>query len=188
MTKRTTKADLLLHPQRLRIVQTFLGRTELTVQQIAERLTDIPQATLYRHLNELVKGGVLLVVRRNQVRGAVEKVYALSANGANVTPDDLDYDAREELMRQFMLFVSMLLGDFEAYLKRDEIDLLRDGVGFRQAAFYLTNEEFTQLAQKVGALFREAMSNEPAPGRTRRTISTIMMPGAETNPTSNGET
>ncbi|UHA58283.1 helix-turn-helix domain-containing protein [Metabacillus litoralis] len=73
-----SKAKLILHPVRMKIVQTLIGSKEYTVQQIAARLTDVPQATLYRHLNKLLEAEVLKVVKENQIRGTVEKIYALN--------------------------------------------------------------------------------------------------------------
>lgn len=175
-----SKASLLLHPQRLRIMQCFLGNRQLTVQQIAERMPDIPQATLYRQLNQLVKGGLIFVVQQNQKRGTIEKVYAAAEQAGSVSEQDLENVDRDELLRHFILFVTMLIDDFESYLSRKEpLQLLQDGVGFRQASLYLTDEEFQQFAAKLSAVFQEVLMNEPAPGRRRRMVSTIFMPGLQ---------
>ncbi|TCZ76794.1 transcriptional regulator [Paenibacillus albiflavus] len=178
-----SKADLLLHPIRLRIVQIFATRPELTIAQVAEYLKDVPQATLYRHVNQLVQGNMLTVVKQNQVRGTVEKVYSLAKGGLS-TSSTSDEETRESMMQQFMLFVAMLIDDFEAYTKRKgEIDPYKDGIGFRQASFYLTDKELQQLYMRIGEAFQEAARHEPSPERQRRTISTILMPGRETNET-----
>ena len=52
------KEDLLFHPVRLRIVLATAGR-QVTAQQLAGELPDIPQATLYRNINMLTNGGIL---------------------------------------------------------------------------------------------------------------------------------
>ena len=74
-------ADLLLHPLRLRIVQTFLGDRQLTTGQLLAEIDGIPPATLYRQVATLAKAGVLTVVGERQVRGTVERTYALSVAG-----------------------------------------------------------------------------------------------------------
>ena len=43
---RMSKADLLLHPHRLRIVQAFLGHDGLTTADLRRALPDIPTATV----------------------------------------------------------------------------------------------------------------------------------------------
>lgn len=72
----------MLHPVRLRILQAFRGRSAMTARELAERLADVPQATLYRHLGALTDGGVLRVVEERRVRGAVERVFALPEEAA----------------------------------------------------------------------------------------------------------
>ena len=72
------KINTILHPVRMRIMQSLLGGKELTAQEISKRVSDVPQASLYRHLNRLLEAEVLEVVEENKVRGTMEKVYALS--------------------------------------------------------------------------------------------------------------
>src|SRR5437899_614102 len=127
-----TKADLLLHPIRLRIIQAFVPPKRLTAQAIGAMLPDVPPATLYRHLNTLTRGGVLAVVERRQVRGTTEKVYALLAGGTHLSPSDLAAASKEDHLRYFTTFVATLLGDFARYLERDHADFVADGVGYRQ--------------------------------------------------------
>src|SRR5581483_2682823 len=52
----TTKAMLITHPVRARILTALMGRP-LTTQQIAALLPDIPLPSLYRHVRTLVEGG-----------------------------------------------------------------------------------------------------------------------------------
>ena len=80
-----SSADLLLHPLRLRIIQAFLGDRELTTGQLLAEIDGIPPATLYRQVATLAKAGVLVVVGERQVRGTVERTYALSVADAQIT-------------------------------------------------------------------------------------------------------
>src|SRR6201996_5794102 len=126
-------ADLLLHPVRLRIVQAFLGDRALTTATLRSELADVPPASLYRHVAMLVDAGVLSVVAERRVRGAVERTYVLRVAAATIHPAELESMSRDDHRQAFMAYVAGLLGDFDRYLSRDEIDLLRDGVGFRMA-------------------------------------------------------
>lgn len=67
--------DLLMHPVRMQIIQAFIGGKRMSVQELGGRLAEVPPATLYRHLNALVEGGVLTVAEERRVRGAIERVY-----------------------------------------------------------------------------------------------------------------
>ena len=110
-----TKADALLHPIRMRLVQVLAHSGPSTPQQLGEALPDVPQATLYRHLQKLAEAGVLSVVEERQVRGAREKTYALPEAGAVLGPDDLANASREDHQRYFTTLVAGLLGDVARY-------------------------------------------------------------------------
>jgi hypothetical protein len=174
-----TRADLILHPIRLRIIQQFACSTNLTAQAIGAALPDVPPATLYRHLNRLARGGVLAVVERRQVRGTTEKVYALPAGGANLTPADLEGASSEDHLRYFTVFVATLLGDFARYLGRGSVDFVADGVGYRQVPLYLSDAEFVQMAQAINLAISPLLANGPGAGRTRRMLSSIVMPAED---------
>lgn len=173
--KGKSKAELLLHPVRMKIIQSLIGK-QLTVQQLGERVPDIPQATLYRHMRLLQDSGLLEVVERHQVRGTVERVFALAEHGSDLTPDDLRHATREQHMQLFMHFIALLLGDYGAYLERESIDMEKDMVSYRQAGFYASDEEAWELIRKLRSAIAEVMANEPASHRTKRTLTSILLP------------
>src|SRR5262252_5573749 len=125
-----TSADLLLHPVRLRIVQAFLGDRALTTGDLAAELPDVPAASLYRHVAKLVDAGVLAVVNERRVRGALERTYALRTSEATVKPDELANLTPDKHREMFMTFIAALLREFDRYLERGKIDLIRDGVSY----------------------------------------------------------
>lgn len=77
----TRRSDILLHPVRLRIVLTAAG-DEVTTADIAKRLPDVPQSTLYRHIAKLAGAGILDIVGERQARGAIERTYQVNATQA----------------------------------------------------------------------------------------------------------
>jgi DNA-binding transcriptional ArsR family regulator len=170
-------ADLLLHPVRLRIVQAFLGDRELTTTQLGELLPEVSTATLYRHVATLLGGGVLDVVEEHKVRGASERTYRLRAPAASVGPDEAAEMSRDEHRQAFTTFVAGLLADFDRYLDRDAIDLGRDRVGYRQAALYATDEEVRELTDELRKALAPWLALPPAADRTRRLLTTILVPG-----------
>src|SRR5580658_5345616 len=104
-------AGLLLHPVRLRIVQAFLGDRALTTSALAAELSDVPAASLYRHVARLVDAGVLSVVAERRVRGAVERTYVLRVSAARINLDEIERMSREDARQAFIAFVAGLLGD-----------------------------------------------------------------------------
>ncbi len=179
MVKRNSKADLLLHPVRMRIVMT-LADQQMTAQQIARALPDVAQATLYRHIKRLDKGGIIHTVEEHQVRGAVEKVYSLVPNQAFLKAEDIAGISKDDHMQLFTAFVSSLMSDFAGYLNRnEEIDFVSDGVGFRTVSLYFTDEELQTFATKMNEILRSMKADQPGEGRKRRHFSTIILPAPD---------
>lgn len=172
-----SKADLILHPVRLRILQAFIGDRQLSARQLREMLPDVPPATLYRHFHTLAQAAILTVVEERPIRGTVEKFYRLEAQQAALSPEDLAALSREDHQRYFTTFIASLLADFEQYLQRDEIDLIRDGVGYRQVALYLNDEELRQLTQSLNHALLPFLKKKPSKQRQRFLLSSIFMPG-----------
>jgi predicted DNA-binding transcriptional regulator YafY len=169
-------ADLLLHPVRLRIVQTFLGEQELTTADLRARLTDVSAATLYRQVAALVAGEVLEVAAERRVRGAVERTYRLRAERASVNAAEAATLGPDEHRAAFLTFAAGLLADFDRYLTGAEPDLGRDRVGYRQAGFYATDAEVDQLIADLRAAIAPLAGAGPGEGRTRRLLTTVLMP------------
>jgi DNA-binding transcriptional ArsR family regulator len=174
-----SRADLVLHPVRMRLVMT-LARRQLTAGQLSELLPDVPQATLYHHLGILTRAELLRVVSERRVRGTVEKRYALAEESALLGPADLANASRDDHLRYFTIFTTTLLADFARYLQQDApIDLLADGVGYHETPFYLSDEEFAQAAAAVNQALLPYLNNQPAPHRRRRLFATIVIPDTE---------
>jgi DNA-binding transcriptional ArsR family regulator len=170
-----TDAKMILHPVRMKIIQSLMNGKHMTVQQISERVGNVPQATLYRQLNTLLKAGFLEVVEENQVRGTLEKVYGLKEPSIQ-SQEDLKKLSKEEHLHLFLLFQSLLMDQYENYLEQEDIDLIKDGVSYRVANLQLTDQEFAELTRKISVLLMEAMSNEPSPDRRARNFATIIIP------------
>lgn len=173
---KNTKADLLLHPVRFRIVQTLIGGNHITTQQIMELLPDIPQATLYRQLNKLLEGGIIKVVEERQVRGTKEKVFTMVENGANLSAKDLSNSKKEDHMQYFLAFLATIQSSFDRYLQQEQLDLEADGIGYRQIPLFLSDEEFSVFTKKIATVISEVAKNTPTNERRRRTLSTIIIP------------
>lgn len=171
----TSTSELLLHPVRLRIVMALAG-DELTTAQLGERLPEIPPATLYRQVATLHDGGVLEVVRERRVRGGVERTYRIVEGSTLVGPDDASVMSREEHMTGFVTFVGALVDSMGRYLENPEASPGEDAMGYRQVPLWLDADELDRMVEQIGGILRRYVDNEPAPGRSRLTLSTILIP------------
>ena len=168
--------NLVLHPIRMRILMALAGH-EMTAGQLGQILTDVPPATLYRHIRKLVNNGVLNVVRETPIRGTIEKVYTLDAGHANLNPDELAQLDADDHMRIFVGFVASLMDDYARYLEGSQrIDLVADGVGYRKTIMHLTLEELMEMSRALNQALKPFLALPPSPDRQPRLFSTVLMP------------
>ncbi len=172
-------ADLLLHPVRLRIVQAFLGDRALTTSRLSAELSDVPAASLYRHVARLVDAGVLQVVAERRVRGTVERTYVMRLAAARVRLDEVASMTAEDHRQMFMAFTAGLLADFDRYLQRPGFDLVRDGVAYAIDAMWLDDAEYRELMVEIYQVLQPRRANAPKKGRRRRMIASVLLPADE---------
>src|SRR5262249_6465279 len=143
---------------------------------------DVPPASLYRHVARLVDAGVLAVVAERRVRGALERTYVLRLTAATIGLDEVAAMSADDHRQAFMAFVAGLLGDFDRYLARGDIDLLRDGVTYRMAGLWLDDAEFAELLRELTRVLQPKLANPPRPGRKRRLLGYRLMPWHQAAP------
>ena len=168
-------ADLLLHPVRMRILQALFDADPLTTAQLRERLPDIAPATMYRHIAVLAEGGVLEVVEEKRVRGTVERSYRVRKEEAVVDPVARASMTRDDHQRSFTTFAASLMGDFDRYFNHEGADPTADGVVYRQAAVWLTDEEFAEMIEEIEHAVVSRMDHARE-GRIRRVVSLVVVP------------
>jgi len=148
----------------------------LTPQQVAASLPDVPQATLYRQIERLYRGGVIAVAAERRVRGALERTYVLAVDGTALSPAEVAQSSRDDQLGFFTAFMTGLVAQFDQYLERPEIDLLSDGVGYREVVLNLTDEETLEMAGAINAALAPYLAHAVTRGRKRRLLATVMVP------------
>ena len=168
------RADLLLHPVRLRIVLAASGR-DVTTGELAAELPDVPQATLYRHVGALADAGVLEVSAERPVRGTVERTYRVASGAAALSGDDAATMDADDHQEAFAVFVGTLIESFGRYVSSPGADLASDGAGYRQIPLWLDDDEFAALTDDLRSVLERYADRPPGTGR-RRTLTTIVIP------------
>jgi hypothetical protein len=113
------------------------------------------------------------------LRGALERTYVLRLTAASIGLDEVEAMSVDEHRQTFLAYVAGLLGDFDRYLEREDIDLLRDGVSYRMAGLWLDDAEFTDLMRDIVRVLQPRLAKPPAPGRKRRILYSILLPGPD---------
>ncbi|SJN25661.1 hypothetical protein FM104_04945 [Microbacterium esteraromaticum] len=122
-----------------------------------------------------------------QIRGASEKTYALAAEFANPSAEELNALSNEELLTAFTVFTSGLIRDFGDYLQAGEPELHADRVSFAQASFWADDDEVDAFGRALMAALEDLLGNESAPGRRRRTLTTVLMPREKAERSNSGQ-
>lgn len=171
----------LLHPVRVRVVQRMLGGRQLTTAELSAELPEIPSATLYRHVAALAGGGILRVVDERQVRGGIERRYALNEPALRPPAGQDAPLTSEQHLAGITAVLAGVLGDAERYLGRttEPGQHRRDQLGYQQLALWLSDAEFAELAQTMSAVLAPLLANAQAPGRTRRLLTTLIIPSSD---------
>jgi hypothetical protein len=170
-----TRASLVLHPVRLRILQAALGR-EVTTAELAAALADIPTATLYRHVAALVGGGVLEVASERAVRGATERTLRVALPAAHLDAEDVAGLSATDHLDAMTAFLAGILQSASDYLTSPGAAPARDGFGYRQAALWADEEELQAFLGQLRDLLAQAAAQQPRPGRRRRVVTTLLVP------------
>jgi DNA-binding transcriptional ArsR family regulator len=175
--------EAMLHPVRMQIMLALAGSQGMTSLQIAERLAGVPQATLYRHINRLLKAGILLVIEQRPVRGTVEKVYTLnSAAQTRLGNEAVSGLSKEDHLRFFTSFAVTLIDEFSRYLKQSKtVDFAADGVGYHQLVLNMSDAELVDFSLALNQALMPFIQSREAPERKKRIFTTILMPEATGN-------
>jgi DNA-binding transcriptional ArsR family regulator len=171
----TGRSEILLHQVRLRIVLSASG-DEVTTADLAQRLPDIPAASLYRHIAKLHDAGILEVVDERQARGAVEKTYRVNAEAAHLDAAAAASMTKDEHLEAFTMFAGTLIESYGRYLAKPDAVPHEDGVGFRQIALNLTDTEFDTMVKELAEVVERHTGLDPRPDRSRRLLTTIIIP------------
>ncbi len=172
------RIDLILHPVRLRILQTLTAES-LTTQQISERLEDVPTSSIYRHLKLLLDNELVVVAETRPVRGLEEKFYR-SAQVAHLGAEDLVGLTATDHIRYFTTYTMSLLQGFSSYVQQAEaqgkLDFVADKVGYTEITIWATPEELQVAMQAMNQAVLPLLQNEAGNGRRQHKLATISYP------------
>jgi hypothetical protein len=131
---------------------------------------------MYRHIAVLAEASVLEVVEEKRVRGTIERSYRVRPEHAVVDPAARAAMTREDHQRAFTTFMSSLIADFSRYLTAENADPIADGVVYRQAAVWVTDDEFTAMVEEIERAVVTRIGPTGGDGRTRRIVSLVVVP------------
>lgn len=168
--------EIVKHPVKCKLLLEILNCEQTTAKHLSETFSDIPPATLYRYLKKMTADGVLKIVNQTQVRGAVEKTYALAIDLKQEMNDVLDNNSGEAYMQTFIQYMLGFAEQFQEYCKKVDIDIVKDKSGFSLSPLYLSDEELEEFMKNYLMITEKYKNNSATQGRKLRSIGLIIAP------------
>lgn len=168
--------ECITNPVKCKLLLEIYSRGQTTAKHLSDTFDDIPQATLYRNLKKLLNDGILKVVEETQVRGTLEKTYALAYDLNRDFETILNENSGTLYMQTFMQYFLGFAKQFQEYCKSPNINIKEDMSGFSLSHLYLSDDELTKLIESISSTIGAAAQNTPREDRKLRTIGVIVSP------------
>lgn len=168
--------DYLVNPVTNKLLVELHFKKQATPKELLETCNDIPQATLYRYLNRLLIDEIIEVVAENEIRGTIEKVYALKIDLEKTTEEIKNSNDEQKLMHIVNSGIMNILAEFKEYIAKGKCDFKKDGITFAVSSFYATDEEYLEMMKKIGGIIQDINKNRATPQRKLRSLNLIITP------------
>lgn len=168
--------DCLTHPVKCKLIMEIHSAGRITAKQLAQKYGDIAQATLYRYLKQMTDDNILKVVEKNQIRGTIEKTYALTPDLGEGIQGKLDTNSGDAYMQMFIQYIFGFTKQFHEYCKKTDINIIEDKSGFSLVPIYATDDELVSALEQYARIFGPLQNNPPTSDRKLRTIGLIITP------------
>lgn len=168
--------ECITNPVKCKLLLEIYSQGQATAKHLSDTHSDIPQATLYRHLKKMLNDGILKVIEETQVRGTVEKTYALALDLNGNFETILAENSGTLYMQVFVQYFLGFAKQFREYCKQPNLNIKGDMSGLSLSHLYLSDEELTELIKGISRLTHVAEKNQMEAGRKLRTIGVIVSP------------
>lgn len=176
------KAEVLTHPVRMKISQALMRNREsgLSPLEMVKAIQDVPQATLYRHINVLRKAGIIRVLKEKKVRSVSQKYYVLNEEAARLHADEWNKITKEQKLNYFSYYQLSLMTQYQHYLASlDKNEHTEDRSAFSLMELKMDEKQFEDFQQELNTLMIKyyERTNETA-NVPARTIAVTIIPEA----------
>lgn len=176
------KAEVLMHPVRMKISMALMRNNEtgLTPLEMVKVIKDVPQATLYRHIQVMAEAGIIHVIKEKKVKSVSEKYYALNETELTLDQEEWSNIPPEEKLNYISYYQLFLLSKYQNYLENlEEQNDRRDHSTFSVVELQLNNENFTQFQVELNELMKkyyQMENNKKANKLASRTVGITIIP------------
>lgn len=167
--------ECISNTMKYKLLMEIMKSGEATAKYLAKKCDDIPQTTLYRNLKRMTEDGLLKIVNETQIRGTVEKTYALTFDPSD--PQSMfGQNSGEMYMHMFLQYIFIFIKQFQTYCDTPGIDIINDKSGFSLSHVYLSDDELEDVVTSIEKILYPLQDNKPSIDRKLRTIGLIISP------------
>lgn len=156
-----------MNPVRQRIIQYLLVHERGTVKEMKLEVSDIPSASLYRHVKILNEHSFITVAEEHRIRGTVESVY-------EINKEALEVDDEDGTVVQMALF--RLCASFAKYFKSGYADPRKDMLMLTSCTLTLTDEDFMNFLTELNDVAAKYMTKPVTDQSRSRQITLVSSP------------
>lgn len=179
----TNKADILMHPVRIKICQAIMRNKEngLTPLEMVKMIEDVPQATLYRHIQVLLDADIIRILKEKKVRSVSEKYYTLNLDEMRLSSEEWSKASPTKKINYYSYYQLTLMNQYQNYLNQlaDTDALDRSTISLLELK--LDDERFDRFQSELNELMlkyyhemdQSAQNNVP-----HRTVGITIIPDA----------
>lgn len=173
------KAEVLMHPVRMKISQALMRNKEngLTPLEMVEIIQDVPQATLYRHIQVLMDAGVIRILKEKKIRSVTEKYYTLNEEAARLNTEEWRNLTKEKKLSYISYYQLSLMTQYQNYLSNiEQKDSSEDRATFSLLELKMDNQQFENFQHELNNLMLKYYEkrNEDSNVSTRTIAVTII--------------
>lgn len=172
------KKDILkvmMHPLRIKIIQELAVKEKATTKEIQKACGDCSQATLYRHLKEMLEYDLIEVVEENNINGIIEKVYSIKTDVSKELMSNKEKMSKDDFQNIFNQFLITIMSDLRSYLEQEKaIENIQNNIGLVSQSLFLSDEELLEMMREIVKIISLRINNEKTSIRKLRKVSYIV--------------
>ncbi|MDI2585768.1 helix-turn-helix domain-containing protein [Psychrobacillus sp. NEAU-3TGS] len=173
------KAEVLMHPVRMKISQALMRNKEngLTPLEMVEIIQDVPQATLYRHIQVLMDAGVIRILKEKKIRSVTEKYYTLNEDAARLNTEEWRNLNKDKKLSYISYYQLSLMTQYQNYLSNlEQKNSSEDHATFSILELKMDDQQFENFQTELNDLMLKyyEQKNEESNVSTRTIAVTII--------------
>lgn len=165
---------LFKNQTRFKIALELIDQDEgLSIMQLNQLLEDVPQATLYRHMNAMFEDGLVKVVNKKKTRSGEEKFYAINTETYKIDEAEWNLASYHDKVNFITFYFMYILQSYQSYHKT--LDENKDTSTFSIAKLNLDESKFEDFQSELDALVKKYYDESQNDSR-ERTVSLVIIP------------